>query len=68
VDDPDVDRHLAFCAYLQSHEQPRTDYGALKREIYARHPADIDAYNEGKDAWIKRLEPLALEWYRRQTG
>jgi len=68
VDDPDVDRHLAFCAYLQSHEHARTEYEALKREVYARHPADIDAYNEGKDAWIRRVEPLALEWYRRQAG
>ncbi len=64
-DNPDVERHLAFCAYLREHEQARREYEALKREVYARHPADIEAYNDGKDAWIKRLEPVALEWYRR---
>jgi GrpB-like predicted nucleotidyltransferase (UPF0157 family) len=62
---PAVERHLAFCAYLRSHEQARREYEALKREVYARHPADITAYNGGKDAWIKRLEPLAIDWYRR---
>lgn len=62
----DVERHLAFCAYLREHQQARQEYEALKREVYARHPADIAAYNDGKDAWIKRLEPVAVAWYRRQ--
>lgn len=63
---PDTDRHLAFCAYLRGHEEARREYEALKREVYARHPADIGAYNDGKDAWIKRIEPIALAWYREQ--
>jgi GrpB-like predicted nucleotidyltransferase (UPF0157 family) len=67
ADNPDIDRHLAFSAYLRSHEQARKDYEALKRQVYAAHPADIGAYNDGKDAWIKRLEPLALELYRSQA-
>ena len=37
------------------------------REVYARHPADVEAYNDGKDAWIKRLEPIAIEWYRQES-
>jgi GrpB-like predicted nucleotidyltransferase (UPF0157 family) len=65
---PDVERHLAFCAYLRSHEEIRREYESLKRSVYAAHPADITAYNASKDAWIKRLEPLAIEWYRRLAG
>jgi GrpB-like predicted nucleotidyltransferase (UPF0157 family) len=65
-DDPSVERHLAFCAYLRHHEPARREYEALKRAVYARHPADIEAYNAGKDAWIKRLEPVALAWYRQR--
>jgi GrpB-like predicted nucleotidyltransferase (UPF0157 family) len=68
VDDPDVDRHLAFCAYLRSHEAARAEYEILKRETYARFPADVAAYNAGKDPWIKRIERLALDWYRKQVG
>lgn len=64
--DQSVERHLAFCAYLRHHELARREYEALKRTVYARHPADIEAYNDGKNAWIKRLEPVAVEWYRRQ--
>lgn len=64
--DPSPERHLAFCAYLRAHEGPRREYEALKRVVYARHPADVGAYNDGKDAFIKRLEPIAIEWYRQR--
>ena len=67
-DDPEVERHLAFCAFLRQDAARRREYEALKRDVYARYPADIEAYNDGKDAWIKRVEPLALEWYRRRGG
>jgi GrpB-like predicted nucleotidyltransferase (UPF0157 family) len=63
-DDPSVERHLAFCSYLRQHEPVRREYEALKRTVYARHSADIEAYSAGKDAWIKRIEPVALQWYR----
>ncbi len=62
-----VERHLAFSAYLRQDESARREYEALKREVYARHPADVIAYNEGKDALIKRIEVLAVEWYRREN-
>ncbi|APR88206.1 Glutamate-rich protein grpB [Minicystis rosea] len=67
VGDPDIERHLAFCTYLRSHEEARVDYEALKREVYAMHPADVGAYNDGKNAWIKRVEQVAMEWYRQRT-
>jgi GrpB-like predicted nucleotidyltransferase (UPF0157 family) len=66
--DPEIERHLAFCAYLRSHKEVRDEYAALKREVYARHPADIAAYHDGKNTWIKRVERLAVDWYRQQTG
>jgi len=65
ADNPAVERHLALCAYLGCHAEARREYEALKRQVYARHPADIQAYNDGKNAWIKTLEPVAIAWYRR---
>jgi GrpB-like predicted nucleotidyltransferase (UPF0157 family) len=64
ADNPDIERHLAFCAYLRSHASACREYEALKREVHEHHPADIAAYNDGKNAWIKRVEALALTWYR----
>ena len=66
ADNPDVDRHLAFCAYLRAHGDVCQEYEALKRQVYAMHPADIAAYNNGKNEWIKRIEQVAMAWYRQQ--
>lgn len=64
--DPDIERHLAFRDYLRSHAQVRDEYAVLKRAIFARRSADIAAYSADKDAWIKGVERLALEWFRGQ--
>ena len=64
---PQIERHLAFCAYLRAHEQIREEYAVVKRAAYAQHPANVDAYNDGKDAWIKRVEKVAIAWYRAQA-
>lgn len=65
VGDPDIARHLAFRDYLRRHPAVRDDYAAVKRAGYARHPADIGAYSDHKNAWIKRIEQRALAWARR---
>ncbi len=60
-------RHLAFPAYLRAHPDACTAYVAVKRQAYALHPADITAYNNAKDAWIKETEKFALPWYVTQA-
>ncbi len=64
---PQIPRHLAFCAYLRRHDEARDEYAALKREVHALHPADIAAYNDGKNDWIKRVEQTAIEWFQREA-
>lgn len=61
-DNPEARRHLAFRDYLRAHPAVRDEYAAVKARAYAAHPADIHAYNDAKDAWIKRTEQLALAW------
>ncbi len=66
ADNSDVERHLAFCAYLRGHEQVRNEYETLKRRSFALHPANISAYNDYKNAWIKEIEHLAIAWFRQE--
>jgi len=68
VGNPQIERHLAFCAYLRHHEDARREYAALKREVYKLHPADILAYSDGKDVWIERVERLAIDWFRGEVS
>ena len=67
ADDPAIERHLAFCAYLRSHAEACRAYEAIKRASYALHPANVAAYNDHKNEWIKELEQVAIVWYRQQA-
>ena len=62
ADNPDVARHLAFRDYLRAHPTAQQEYVVIKRAAYAQHPADINAYNDSKNDWIKQIEHLALAW------
>jgi len=63
VGNAEVTRHLAFCAYMRAHPEEQREYVDVKRAAYALHPADVNAYNDAKDAYIKRIEKIALAWY-----
>jgi GrpB-like predicted nucleotidyltransferase (UPF0157 family) len=60
-DHPDVKRHLAFRDYLRQHPEARDQYDQLKQALYRAAPDDLDAYMDGKDAWIKDTERRALQ-------
>jgi len=59
---PDVWRHLAFRDYLCAHPAIAAEYGALKSGLAQAHPGDIDAYMDGKDAFVREHERRALAW------
>lgn len=60
----DIERHLAVRDYLRAHPSVRDEYAALKRELAAKHPYDIDGYCDGKEAFVQRMEANALKWKR----
>jgi GrpB-like predicted nucleotidyltransferase (UPF0157 family) len=59
---PHVARHLAFRDFMRAHPELARQYSDLKRHLAARHPLDIEAYMDGKDAFIKEMESRALAW------
>lgn len=65
---PGVERHLAFRDHLIQHPETARAYGDLKRNLAERFPADMEAYMEGKDAFIKEAEGEALSRTRSRSG
>ncbi|PZM64785.1 GrpB family protein [Paenibacillus dendritiformis] len=59
----DIQRHLAVRDYLRTHPEAVKQYGDLKEKLANQFPKDIEAYMDGKDAFVKELEKRALHWY-----
>ena len=59
---PAVARHLAFRDYMRAHPAIADEYSRLKQGLATRHADDMNAYMDGKDAFIKEHESKALRW------
>lgn len=59
----DINRHLAVKDYLREHVEDAKQYGDLKENLARQFPIDIDAYANGKNAFVKELEKKAIHWY-----
>jgi len=59
---PHLTRHLAFRDYLRAHPEVAQAYSLLKQQVLATCHGDIEAYMDGKDAFIKETEQKALKW------
>ena len=64
---PEVERHLAFRDYLIQHPETARAYGDLKRGLAERFPTDMEAYMDGKDAFIRETEREALSRGRHRS-
>lgn len=62
---PAAERHLAFRDYMRLHLDAAQAYSSLKQYLTSCPPCTIEAYMDGKDAFIKHHEALALEWRSR---
>jgi GrpB-like predicted nucleotidyltransferase (UPF0157 family) len=52
-DNPEVKWHLDFRDYLIAHEDEARQYAKLKANLAEQHRCDIEAYTQGKAAFIK---------------
>ena len=62
ADNPGIGRHFAFRDYMIAHPEAARAYGELKRRLARVHPDDIQAYMDGKAAFIKEHQAKALVW------
>ncbi len=63
----DIRRHLAVRDYLHTHPARAHAYGTLKQSLALQYPWDIEAYCNGKDAFVQQLEQDALAWQAAQS-
>lgn len=59
---PQIARHLRFRDYMRAHPRDVHEYAALKEELAARFPHDIDGYCDGKDEFIAETDRRAAAW------
>ncbi|HBN95945.1 MAG TPA: hypothetical protein DDZ66_06575 [Firmicutes bacterium] len=65
VGSADAQRHLAFRDFLRAHPDEATRYGDLKASLARQYPDNIEAYMDGKQEYIQRVEGEALGWVSR---
>jgi GrpB-like predicted nucleotidyltransferase (UPF0157 family) len=63
-----VTRHLAFRDFLRSHPEWAIQYSRLKSTLAMQHPDSMAAYIEGKDAFIRQIDALAMNHMPRMEG
>ena len=61
-------RHIAFRDYMRAHPAIAVEYGKLKERLARDNPDDMQAYIDGKDAFVKEHERLALHWNQFSHG
>ena len=59
--DFNVTRHVAFRDYLRANPDVAREYGELKKRVALECQNDIDRYCDGKDAYINRVEAIAVK-------
>lgn len=63
---PHWTRHIAFRDYVRAHPAVKAEYQQLKTELIKQEWKDGIDYNDAKDAFMKRTEKAAVEWYSQQ--
>jgi GrpB-like predicted nucleotidyltransferase (UPF0157 family) len=59
--DFNVTRHIAFRDYLRANSDVAREYGEVKKSVAKTCDNDINKYCDGKDAYVKRVESIAVK-------
>ena len=60
----EIERHLAVSKYLNAFSLEAKEYGDLKQKLSLLYPYDIEAYCDGKDEFVQKLEQRAIKWWK----
>ncbi len=60
-----AERHLAFRDYLIAHPKVAKEYSAVKERLTRGDAPTWEAYMDGKDPFVSRVEPQAVDWFRK---
>lgn len=63
-----VREHLAFRDYLAAHPDTAGEYAALKESLAEKHGTDLEAYTDGKAAFISGVVSRALGRQQNRRG
>jgi GrpB-like predicted nucleotidyltransferase (UPF0157 family) len=66
INSAQIERHLAFRDYLNTHPEAAREYSQLKQELAQKYPNDLQGYMDGKDGFIKEIDRQAANWQRSQ--
>ena len=58
--DGEMWQRLAFRDYLRAHPAEAAAYECLKRQLASEHPADREAYTDGKSAYVESVMRKAM--------
>lgn len=62
-----VERHLAFRDFLRTYPNVAEEYSLLKESLTQGDAPSWEAYMDGKDPFVRRVEPQAVDWFRKLT-
>jgi len=60
--DEEIDRHIIFRDYLNSHPHIAEEYSSLKEKLALKYKHDGISYTEGKSDFIKKIDIDAKIW------
>jgi GrpB-like predicted nucleotidyltransferase (UPF0157 family) len=59
---PEIDRHVLFVEYMNTHPIEARAYEKLKFDLVARFQDEPEAYSNGKSQFIQNIDQKALQW------
>ncbi len=62
VDDPHIEKHLAFRDYLRVHPLAVAEYAAVKQEASSAHETDPEGYVAFKQQFVEQTVAKAVHW------